>query len=66
MYCLFRILTIGPSLVINAQGIATLDTELNMSVDLAYSINNAQIMFPSGSQSNGGGFAPTDTGQHIP
>jgi hypothetical protein len=56
------ILSVGPQFIVNAQGIATLDTELNMAVDLAYTINNAKLFFPPGKNSSGGDFAPADTG----
>ncbi|KAI0092175.1 hypothetical protein BDY19DRAFT_884355 [Irpex rosettiformis] len=55
------ILSIGPSFVVNAQGIATIDTDLKLGVDLAYNINNAKLFFPPGKQSSGGDFAPANT-----
>ena len=51
--------------MVNAQGIATLDTELNMGIDLAYTINNAKLFFPPDKGSSEGDFSPADTGRDI-
>ncbi|KAI0700589.1 hypothetical protein BC835DRAFT_1304043 [Cytidiella melzeri] len=59
------VLSIGPSFVVNAQGIATLDTELNMAVDLAYNINGAKLFFPPDTGSSGGDFVPASTGLSL-
>ncbi|KAI0340900.1 hypothetical protein BDW22DRAFT_1333399 [Trametopsis cervina] len=59
------ILSIGPSFVVNAQGTGTLDTELNMAVDLAYSVNGANLFFPPKKGSSSGDFKPADTSLNL-
>ena len=47
----------------SAEGIATIDTDLKLGVDLAYNVDNAKLFFPPGSESSGGDFAPANTGE---
>lgn len=60
------ILTLGPSFSIDVEGIATIDTDINMTVDLAYNINNGSLTFPPDQGSSSGNFAPADTSKSSP
>ena len=40
------IFTIGPSFKLNAQATGDLNIDLDMKVDIAYTVNNAQLTFP--------------------
>uniref|UniRef100_A0A0W0EY52 DUF7223 domain-containing protein n=1 Tax=Moniliophthora roreri TaxID=221103 RepID=A0A0W0EY52_MONRR len=56
------ILTLGPSFKIQGQAKATLDIDADLTVDLAYTIDNAKLFFPkSDTQQSGGDFTPTNT-----
>ena len=46
----------------DVEGIASLDTAVNMDVDLAYTISNAKLFFPPEKGSSQGDFAPANTG----
>ncbi|KAF8898004.1 hypothetical protein CPB84DRAFT_1748022 [Gymnopilus junonius] len=47
------ILTIGPSFEIDGQATATLDVDVDMTVGISYTIDNAQLTFPPKSSSKG-------------
>ncbi|KAF8154920.1 hypothetical protein B0H34DRAFT_783905 [Crassisporium funariophilum] len=58
------ILTIGPSLQINAQAIATLELNLGLTVGVNYHVGNAELVFPPNSErakAAGGVFTLGDT-----
>ncbi|ESK93406.1 hypothetical protein Moror_1817 [Moniliophthora roreri MCA 2997] len=56
------ILTLGPSFKIQGQAKATLDIDADLTVDLAYTVDNAKLFFPkSDTQQSGGDFTPTNT-----
>jgi hypothetical protein len=51
---------------VNAQASASLDLNIDMAVDLAYTIANAEFIFPPNSKIPGGGkFAPADTCEFL-
>ncbi|KAH9855724.1 hypothetical protein C2E23DRAFT_723644 [Lenzites betulinus] len=53
---------IGPALVVNVQATASLDANVNMDVDLAYTVSGLRAFFPpGGSNSNAGSFNPGDS-----
>ncbi|KAG6907149.1 hypothetical protein DXG01_010326 [Tephrocybe rancida] len=52
-------LTLGPSFKILGQTTATLDVDVDMVVDLSYSVNDAKLFFPPSSKhASGGPFSP--------
>lgn len=53
-----RILSLGPTFNVDVEGIATLDTDITMSVDLAYNISHGELFFPPGQNKSTGNFAP--------
>jgi hypothetical protein len=58
------VLTLGPTFEVNAQALATLDVETDLTVGLNYKIDNAQLVFPPSSakaQAQGGAFKIGDT-----
>ncbi|KAL5520933.1 hypothetical protein ACEPAF_2936 [Sanghuangporus sanghuang] len=56
------ILSLGPSFEIDAQAFATVDLEVTMDVDLAYSFSELQLFFPpSDDHPSGAVVAPQDT-----
>ncbi|THU98962.1 hypothetical protein K435DRAFT_828282 [Dendrothele bispora CBS 962.96] len=56
------ILTLGPSFKIQGQATANLDIDANLSVDLAYHVDNAKLFFPpSDDAASNGGFSPLDS-----
>lgn len=55
------VLTIGPSFVLNARAYALLEADMEMNVDLAYTISGAKMYFPPNKGSSGGQFAPANT-----
>jgi len=55
------ILTLGPSFKIQGQATANLDIDANITVDLAYQVDDASLFFPpSNDASSGGNFNPLD------
>ncbi|KAF9451431.1 hypothetical protein P691DRAFT_773101 [Macrolepiota fuliginosa MF-IS2] len=53
------ILTLGPTFKINGQALATVDVDVNLNVDLAYTLTNAKLFFPKSSTlSSGVGVSP--------
>ncbi|EIM91796.1 uncharacterized protein STEHIDRAFT_46336 [Stereum hirsutum FP-91666 SS1] len=61
------ILTIGPSFAINAEAKATLEIDVDLTLDLAHNITNGHMVFPPGAASadqttNNGQFVPSNTG----
>lgn len=56
-----RFLTIGPSFVINVEGLATVEAELNMAVNLAYNVTGAKMFFPPQAGSSSGNVVPADS-----
>ena len=57
-----RILSLGPSFEIDAQALATIDLDVSMDVDLAYSFSDLQLFFPpSDDHPSGAVVAPQDT-----
>ena len=62
---MYRILTVGPSFQVYVQGKATLDTVLNLNVDLAYNVSNANLVYPPRNDTNqtmfDDSFNPSDT-----
>ncbi|KAK7457234.1 hypothetical protein VKT23_010536 [Stygiomarasmius scandens] len=56
------ILTLGPSFKIQGQATANLDIDAQLSVDLAYHVENAKLFFPpSDDATSDGGFSPLDS-----
>uniref|UniRef100_A0A0W0EY55 DUF7223 domain-containing protein n=1 Tax=Moniliophthora roreri TaxID=221103 RepID=A0A0W0EY55_MONRR len=56
------VLTLGPSFKIQGQAKATLDIDADLTVDLAYTVDNAKLFFPkSDAQKSGGDFTPTNS-----
>ncbi len=57
------ILTVGPTFKLNANAKATLDVDIDMTVNLAYTIKNAQLFFPpsTSQQKSGAKAAPADS-----
>jgi hypothetical protein len=56
------ILQLGPSFKINGNVIANLDVDVDMTVNLAYNVKNAQMFFPpSDKHKSGGDFKPADS-----
>lgn len=43
---MYRILTVGPSFKLNAEATAELDVDLDMTINLAYHVNDVQLFFP--------------------
>ncbi|KAJ3569321.1 hypothetical protein NP233_g5126 [Leucocoprinus birnbaumii] len=54
------ILSIGPTFQINAEGKASLDLDLDMTVGVKWTVDSAQFTFPDGG-SQGGSFTPDNT-----
>ncbi|KAF5370996.1 hypothetical protein D9615_010020 [Tricholomella constricta] len=53
------VLTIGPTFKILGQATATLDVDVDMEVDLSYTVNGAKLFFPpSPNNPSGGSFSP--------
>ncbi|KJA17632.1 hypothetical protein HYPSUDRAFT_205982 [Hypholoma sublateritium FD-334 SS-4] len=59
------ILTIGPTFEIDGQATATLDANVGLTVGIAYSINNAQLVFPPNGNGTKGTFSIDDTPLQI-
>lgn len=55
------IFTIGPSFKLNAQATGDLNIDLDMKVDIAYTVNNAQLTFPPDQGASKGVFKPADS-----
>ncbi|KAI0757756.1 hypothetical protein C8Q80DRAFT_1092088 [Daedaleopsis nitida] len=55
-----KILSIGPTFSVNAEATAALDANINMDVDLTYSIKGAKLFFPPNSNPSGT-FTPGDS-----
>ncbi|TFK84342.1 hypothetical protein K466DRAFT_602089 [Polyporus arcularius HHB13444] len=55
-----KILSIGPTFSVNAEATASLDANLNVDVDLAYTIAGAQLFFPPNDKP-AGSFTPNDS-----
>ncbi|KAK7457177.1 hypothetical protein VKT23_010476 [Stygiomarasmius scandens] len=56
-----HILTLSPSFKIQGQATANFDIDANMTVDLAYQVDNASLFFPpSNDAPSGGSFNPLD------
>lgn len=56
------IFSIGPTFQINGQLKSQLEVDFDMTVNLAYTAKNAQLVFPPGSnKKSGGDFAPSDS-----
>ncbi|KAK7049915.1 hypothetical protein VNI00_005345 [Paramarasmius palmivorus] len=56
------ILTLGPSFKVQGQAKATLDIDADVTVNLAYSVDDAKLFFPkSQNQKSGGAFTPVDS-----
>ncbi|KAJ3569322.1 hypothetical protein NP233_g5127 [Leucocoprinus birnbaumii] len=58
------VLSIGPTFQINAQGKASLDLDVDMTVGVKWNIDQAKFTFPTGG-SQGGSFTPGDTPLQI-
>ncbi|TDL21135.1 hypothetical protein BD410DRAFT_840835 [Rickenella mellea] len=57
-----HVLTIGPDFTLNARATANLDIDVNMNIDLAYDVQNLQLVFPPVSgQPSSGSPTPRDT-----
>lgn len=57
-----RVLSVGPSFKIEGQAKATLDIDVDMTVDLSYSVQGAKLFFPaSQNHASGGNFVPGQT-----
>lgn len=54
------ILSIGPTLEVNAEASATFDLDVGLTVGVNYQVENAEFVFPKGG-GNGGTFTPGDT-----
>ncbi|PIL30026.1 hypothetical protein GSI_07938 [Ganoderma sinense ZZ0214-1] len=52
--------SIGPTFTINAEGTATLDTDVTTNVDIDYQIKGAELFFPPQGKSSGS-FSPGDS-----
>ncbi|KAG5640821.1 hypothetical protein DXG03_006893 [Asterophora parasitica] len=60
------ILTVGPTFKVLAQASADVDLGVNLKVDLSYTVSDAKIFFPPGSnQTSGGTFTPGEARQYI-
>ncbi|KAI0056899.1 hypothetical protein BV25DRAFT_1864173 [Artomyces pyxidatus] len=55
------ILSLGPEFVVNADVTANLQLDVNAAVDLAFNINNAQLLFPPNEGSSGGTFTRSNS-----
>ena len=58
----FRILSIGPTFSVDAEATATIDTYFNLSVSVAYDVQNMQVLFTPGSHSQTGIILPRQEG----
>jgi hypothetical protein len=57
-----KILSIGPTFKINGQVKANLDVDLDMTVNIAYTVKDAQMVFPpNDKRKSGGDFKPADS-----
>ncbi|OSD05577.1 hypothetical protein PYCCODRAFT_1464936 [Trametes coccinea BRFM310] len=56
-----KILAIGPTFNVNAEATASIDANIDMDVDIAYTISGMQLFFPPGSNSQAGKFTPGDS-----
>jgi len=61
---LCRIVSIGPTLQINAQAKASLDLDVDMTLGVNYDIGQVNFTFPTGG-GQGGSFTPGDTRMSI-
>ncbi|KAF7794340.1 hypothetical protein EIP86_005474 [Pleurotus ostreatoroseus] len=59
------IFKLGPSFNIDLEGIATLDAEVNMTVGLAYNVNNGRLVFPPDQGESLGTFTPADNNLQL-
>ncbi|KAJ3528236.1 hypothetical protein NM688_g8023 [Phlebia brevispora] len=59
------IFTLGPSFNVDLEGIATIDTDVDMTVGLAYNINNGRLVFPPDQGSSSGSFVPANTNLQL-
>ncbi|KAJ3482999.1 hypothetical protein NLI96_g6615 [Meripilus lineatus] len=55
------ILSIGPVFKVNVEANGTADANVDLDVDLSYTVSNAKIFFPPQHGSSSGGFTPADT-----
>ncbi|KAJ6546614.1 hypothetical protein B0H10DRAFT_2243472 [Mycena sp. CBHHK59/15] len=55
------IFTLGPTFTIYGEIVADLDADVNLSVDLAYNVDDAKVYFPQSAQPSGGGFTPNNS-----
>lgn len=46
------IFSVGPSFVVNAKAVATLELEVDITLGLAHNITNGRLLFPALNQSN--------------
>ncbi|KAJ7474868.1 hypothetical protein FB451DRAFT_1558119 [Mycena latifolia] len=59
------ILSLGPTFNIYGELIASLDADVSVSVDLAYTVDDAKVYFPPETQASGGGFTPAKTSVNL-
>lgn len=62
-YALHRIFKLGPTFNVDVEGIANIEAELNMTVGLAYNVNNGRLTFPPDQGASSGSFAPADNSE---
>jgi hypothetical protein len=68
-FSLHRVLTVGPTFEVNAQAVANLDVDVDLTVGLNYKIDKAELIFPPSSKkakAAGGTFNVGDTRTFFP
>ena len=59
-------MSIGPTFKINGQVKANLDVDLDMTVNIAYNVKDAQMVFPpNDKRKSGGEFKPADSSEYF-
>lgn len=61
-----RLITVGPSFNIFAEATLEIDIEVHLAVDLAYHVDNLQLVFPpSSGHSSSASVTPQDSREHA-
>lgn len=61
----FSILTLGPSFNIDLEGIAALETDLDLSMNIAYNIHKGQFIFPPDQGNSSVNPTPAQTSERL-